>query len=338
MLNRFARRTAGDPEMIPRPAILAVACAAAVGSVGAQQGAPTLRPADIVTLAKVHVAIGVVHDSLDAQLAQQRNKKTEIQLELKAKYREQVQGILKANGLDDSSYAKRTFLVSSNGGFRYVFDSTVVALTGTPIPGMAAAPPAAATVAVPPGRVGAQINEIVNAGADTPNKMGLLAVAMAEARTVIQHAQLASRQPGNLAYMKTHAGHVLNALDPNIMQAGPGLGYGLKRAATAIGQRLDAAAAMPDATTPQKMHAGHATASIRNVEDRAQEIILLAQKVEAATDAAAAASLINQIVSISETLIPGADANADGRVTWEKGEGGLQQCDEHIKLLLGGGM
>jgi hypothetical protein len=43
---------------------------------------------------------------------------------------------------------------------------------------------------------------------------------------------------------------------------------------------------------------------------------------------------MSQIVSLTEQLVAGADKNGDGRITWEEGEGGLQQAQEHVNLML----
>jgi hypothetical protein len=74
----------------------------------------------------------------------------------------------------------------------------------------------------------------------------------------------------------------------------------------------------------------------RNVGKRADQILALAKQVQAATTADAAAALMGQISSLAEQLTVGADANGDGRVTWQDGEGGLQHVDEHVRLLIGG--
>ena len=76
--------------------------------------------------------------------------------------------------------------------------------------------------------------------------------------------------------------------------------------------------------------------SARNTVDRSDQLLALAQKVQAATTAAEAAAIVSQMASLADQLIAGFDANADGRITWEHGEGGLQQCDEHLKLMLAG--
>jgi hypothetical protein len=67
---------------------------------------------------------------------------------------------------------------------------------------------------------------------------------------------------------------------------------------------------------------------------RADAIVALAQKVQAAATASEAAALVSQLVSLTNELMLGKDADADGKVTWKDGEGGLQQCDEHVRLML----
>jgi hypothetical protein len=43
---------------------------------------------------------------------------------------------------------------------------------------------------------------------------------------------------------------------------------------------------------------------------------------------------VSQLTSAVERLIAGVDLNGDGRITVDQGEGGLQQADEHVKLML----
>jgi hypothetical protein len=45
---------------------------------------------------------------------------------------------------------------------------------------------------------------------------------------------------------------------------------------------------------------------------------------------------VSQWASLADLVSAGVDANGDGRITWESGEGGLQAVDEHIKLMLAG--
>ena len=71
------------------------------------------------------------------------------------------------------------------------------------------------------------IGHVMTSWKDTPNMIGLLPAAVADAKVAAMHAGLAAKTPDNLANLhKLHAGHVLNALDPTIVAKGPGSGFG----------------------------------------------------------------------------------------------------------------
>ena len=110
----------------------------------------------------------------------------------------------------------------------------------------------------------------------------------------------------------------------------------MKKAAQGIATHIELAAKAPGASKNVMMHAEHIAAAARNSVQRSDQIVALAKQIQAATTAADAAALVNQLVSLTNELVAGKDVNADGRVGVERGEGGLQQCDEHIKLLLAG--
>jgi hypothetical protein len=293
---------------------------------------------EIAAFAKLNIAVGQVRDSIQRQLAQPGNKKPEAQRELQEKLRTEIADVLHHAGTTAEDFARKTYVVSTDPAVRQAFDSVVAQLTGVPTPGQvqatAATRAAAATVAVPPGPAGIHIGHVVNAFSDTPNGQGLLPTAVAEARLAAQHAGLAARDPTNLAAMKLHAGHVINALDPSVVPTGPGLGYGVKKAATGVATHIELAAKAEGAPPNVVAHAVHIAASARNTAQRADQIVALAQRVQSATSATDAAALVSQIVSLCEQLSSGADTNGDGRITWEAGEGGLQQVQQHIRLML----
>jgi hypothetical protein len=309
----------------------------------AQAPAAQLSGDDIARLAKVSVAIDVAHDSTDLQLAMVGNKKPEVQDALKAKLRTEVTGILTKNGMTEAQYKHETFLVSTDTGLRRMFDGQVVKLTGAPLPGAYVAPvgrggrggggPTTPPVKVPAGAVGMHIGHVVNSFGDTPGMMGLLPVAFSEARTAQQHATLGMKA-ANLDGMKLHAGHVINAMDPTIVAAGPGLGYGMKKAALGVATHIELAAKAPGASPNVVLHATHIATAARNAAERADSIIVLAKEVQAATTMADAAKLLSQVVSLCDQAIAGVDSKGDGRVTWQTG--GLQQAQEHVDLMLGG--
>ena len=324
--------------MTPRQLALSLSFAAlcsAAGTAAAQQVPPPTAPAltkdDIAALAKIELSIGRVRDSVGAQLTMARNKKDEQQNELRDRLRAQITTVILKGGMSEAEYQRRTFMISSDFTARKTYDSVMVALTGAPLPGSL---PVAATVAVPPGPVGVHIGHVVNSFGNTPSGVGLLTAAMAESRIAATHAQLASRQPTNLEYMKTHAGHVINALDPTIITAGPGQGYGVKKAAEGVATHIELAGATTGASANVQLHAKHIAICARNTVQRADAMIALAQKIMSSTSAAEAAGLVSQLAALSDQLMNGADANADGRVSPEPGEGGLNIADDHVKLML----
>lgn len=326
-------------RVLSASASLIVVCAV---SIGAQQQAshtshttaatPQLTRDEIAALARVQVAMVAARDSINVQRAKSGNKTAQAQERLQDKLRSQIEEILKNGGLTDAEYQRRTYVVSSDTTSRKIFDSVVVVVTGAPLPGYAAR---AAILTVPPGAAGVHIGHVVNGFNEAPSLQGLLPLAIGEARIAIGHATLAGRQPTNLEYMKTHAGHVIHALDPTIITVGPGLGYGVKKAANGVAAHIELAAAAQGASPSIVTHAKHIATAARTVAARAEQVLAIAQKVQASTTAAEAAALVSQMTSAAEQLMAGQDVNADGRIAFDMGEGGLQHADEHVKLMLG---
>ena len=288
---------------------------------------------EIVSVARVHVAVIATRDSINSQLAKAGNKTLMGQRAYQDTLRTKIAAIYKNGNVSESEYGRRSFIVSTDTIARHVFDSVVVALTGAPLPGYQAR---AALVAVPPGPVGPHIGHVMNGFSESPNLAGLLPLAIAEARVAIGHATLAGRQPTNLDYMKLHVSHVVHALDPSLVKlTGPGLGYGVKKAAEGVATHIELAGGIAGAAPGILTHSKHVAEAARSTAARVDEILALTKKVETSTSAEEIVGLINQILAKAEQLMAGADGNADGRITHEMGEGGLQQADQHVRLMLG---
>lgn len=324
---------------------LLLALAVPVGLAHAQGADATSLPAaEVSKLASLHVRMVSLQDSMNSEMAQARNKTPERQEGLKEELRTKVAALLASAGLTPQEYQARRLAVSSSEATRRAFDEAVVELqagaagrTATASRGAAAATPAAAEVEqpkLPAGPMGAHIGHVMVSFADTPDKVGLLEIAKTEAGIAAQHAGFAARTPTNLASMQRHAGHVLHAIDPALESTGPGKGYGVKKAATGVAAHIELAAKVETAPAGVRTHAEHVATAARSTVSRAEEIASLAQKIRAATTAEAAAGLVAQMASLAEQLVTGTDLNADGRVGWGNGEGGLQQAEEHLKLLL----
>lgn len=182
----------------------------------------------------------------------------------------------------------------------------------------------------------AHIGHVMTSWKDTPNMQGFLPAAVADAKVAATHAGLAAKMPDNLDSMKLHAGHVLNALDPSIEMKGPGSGYGVKKAAAGALQHIGLAAKTEGASANVKTHATHVSASLTDVVQWTDQAITTAQNVRSATTAAEGAKLVSELATLTTQISNGLDANKDGQIGWQTGEGGLQQAQTHMGLMMKG--
>ena len=167
------------------------------------------------------------------------------------------------------------------------------------------------------------IGHVMTMWKDTPGTQGFLPVAIADAKVAATHAGYMQKAPDNLDSMKLHAGHVLNALDPSIEMKGPGSGYGVKRAAAGASNHVQLAAKSEGASKGVQTHAGHVTASLANVTEWTDAAIATAQKIRAATSASEAAPLVAELIAQTNNISNGVDADKNGSIGWQTGEGGL---------------
>lgn len=171
---------------------------------------------------------------------------------------------------------------------------------------------------------------------DTPSNVGFLTAAVSDGKVAAIHADLAAKSPDNLEAMKLHAGHVLNALDPSVEPKGPGSGYGVKKAATGALQHLEFAVKAEGASANIETHATHVFASLNDVLQWADQAITTAQKIRTANSTPEAVTLVNELVTLTKNISEGIDANKDGQIGWQTGEGGLQQAKAHMDLMMKG--
>lgn len=177
------------------------------------------------------------------------------------------------------------------------------------------------------------MGHVLTAWQDTPDQMGLLPTAQAEAEVAAQHAGFAASSPEDLDSMKLHVGHVLHAVDPSVEPQGPGLGYGVHQAAQGVAQHVRFAADSEDASDNVKLHATHVETSAGNVVVWSERIVELGQQVQTASSAEEAAPLVAEIETLTQAILAGTDANGDGTVSWEANEGGLAQAAQHMQFM-----
>jgi hypothetical protein len=180
------------------------------------------------------------------------------------------------------------------------------------------------------------IGHVMKSWKDTPNTQGFLPVAAADAKVAQAHAGYMQKAPDNLQSIQTHAGHVLNALDPSVEPKGPGSGYGVKKAAAGALQHIQLAAKSEGASKGVQTHATHVSTALTNVTQWTDAAIATAQKIRAAKTAAEAKPLVDELIAQTNNIVGGLDANKDGTVGWQQGEGGLAQAETHMSLMMKG--
>jgi transketolase len=100
------------------------------GQLGAQQPPPdsAISARALEVFATTHVAVSALRDRYQAQFAEPRNKKPEVQLELRSKMQGELQELLKGNGLTEEEFARLTRHVASDTAARRAFEQVVARL------------------------------------------------------------------------------------------------------------------------------------------------------------------------------------------------------------------
>jgi hypothetical protein len=180
------------------------------------------------------------------------------------------------------------------------------------------------------------MGHVTKSWGDTPDKVGLLTILEEEAQIAAQHAGLAAQDLSDLSSMQTHTRHVRHAIDAASESGGPGKGYGIVKAAQGVSRHISLASNAGDASDNVKRHAEHVKSSAENVVKWGQEVMQLSEKVLSASTADQAAPLVQQIQELTQHVVNGTDANGDGRVSWQAGEGGVAQAKQHMDLMARG--
>lgn len=196
------------------------------------------------------------------------------------------------------------------------------------------------------------IGHVMTGWKDTPDMKGFLPTAMADAEIAEEQAHMADLE-GRINDFILYAGYVLNALDPSPETAAllktayarlpnpreikvPGSGYGVKRAVAGALQHVQLAVKSDGASDNVKTHAAHVVASLENVAKWTDEAIAAAQKVLVATNVAQGQPPVTDLEELAGYINAGSDANGDGQIGWQTGEGGLAQARTHMRLMMKG--
>ena len=168
-----------------------------------------------------------------------------------------------------------------------------------------------------------------------PDRVGLLEILEAETAVAVQHAELMASDPADLDSMKRHAAHVGHAIDPASQEKGPGKGYGLEKAAGWVEKKSVLMSRSEGVTDSMTTHSAHVRASAANVAGWAKMALAEIEKIAAAETAEVAAASASRVRELVSWIENGTDADGDGRVSWQEGEGGVAQVRQHLELLAG---
>jgi ubiquinone biosynthesis protein len=161
------------------------------------------------------------------------------------------------------------------------------------------------------------VGHVLSGWLDTPERQGLLPVALADARVAVEHAGYAVQGAREIDSVRMHLGHVLHALDPSVEATGPGSGYGLLKALDGAAQHLGFAAEVPDASASLRQGLPLQVESVRALLREAGTLLTLAQRGRQDGDAGQVLAYAEETLSRSRAL-----------------QAGLEQLQNRLQALL----
>ena len=169
-----------------------------------------------------------------------------------------------------------------------------------------------------------------------PGSRGLVVTTAIEVNTAMMYANFAAGNATNLNAMKTNVRNVLHALVPEQGAKGPGLGFGVKRAAEAVVTHIELAVKSPGASETLRKLGPAVAQAARAVAARAQEMADLGTRVLAAQTAAQAAPLTEQLRAVALQLDLGRDMNGNGQIEVNAIEPGMNQLEAQVYSIFEG--
>jgi hypothetical protein len=116
-----SRRT----PVVPKAVVAAIVFAATAVSAPVRAQEPPLPQVGVEQLtpyAKAHIAIMAVRDEFAAQLADERNKTTEAQAELRRAVKERIALVIQEHGMTEAEHRRITYVISVDAEQRAAFE------------------------------------------------------------------------------------------------------------------------------------------------------------------------------------------------------------------------
>ena len=173
--------------------------------------------------------------------------------------------------------------------------------------------------------------------------LGYLQMAQEESESAIAIMSLVTPATANRLQMRLAARQVMRCVEreaaPVVFMRGDPEGhcgrvwFGIRPAAAAIVRHVQLAAESPGASQAVQTHANHVIASANNIISRSDAIEDLVRQVFEEDDVDAERPMLVRIGEIVSQLLPGVDANGDGSIGWQEGEGGVDAIRQHMELM-----
>jgi hypothetical protein len=169
-----------------------------------------------------------------------------------------------------------------------------------------------------------------------PGGRGLAVTAAVEVSAAMRFANVAAGHPTDLAAMQAAVRNVQQALTPADGAKGPGLGFGVTRTAEAIAMHMGLALKAPDASETIRKHGPGIVAAAEALAARSKAMSDLCTRALAASSAAEAATLSDELRTMALALDTGMDVNGNSRVDPDAVEPGLNQLEAGVYAILEG--
>lgn len=183
------------------------------------------------------------------------------------------------------------------------------------------------------GQAKTHLDHVRKSWQDTPGQVGLVTILEQEAKTALQHAQFATKDRNDFANIKMHTPHFRHAVKPEEVPNGPGKGYGVVKAARGVIAHMNFAMDASDASDSLKLHGQHVIQCAENIARWAEEVNTKGSFITGGASAVASAYYADESKELLGWILNGRDADGDGNITWQEGEGGLAQLKQHLGFI-----
>ena len=178
------------------------------------------------------------------------------------------------------------------------------------------------------------IGHAVTAWMHSPEKKGLFVVAEEEGQIALAEAKRALEKPEDIENIKKHVRGVIHVFDPDIIDKGPGLGFGLMNALEESYGHINYASRSDDATVNVQQFAEVFEQQTLSVLERCDLVLALGQEILALSSAEDSFVLASEIYCYIASIVDGPDVPNECSNSGSTNEIGLKQLRDQIDEMI----